>query len=151
LEAWGVAETTNVRVSRFAISPLECCARVAIIVPIQVATMARALMKHSKKSRTKVGLAPQATASVTTVLPANCTIRDIGILHDCLRSAPPDSLLDGSAVQRIDTAGLQLLVAFSQERRMANLPVALQSASAAISDAASLMGLMSALNLPTVS
>lgn len=108
-------------------------------------------MKHSKKSRAKVRRTPRTPAIVTTVLPANCTIRDIGVLHDCLRSAPPDSRLDGSAVQRIDTAGLQLLVAFSRERGTANLPVEWQSVSAAVSDAAGLVGVMSALNLPTAS
>ena len=118
---------------------------------IQVVTMTRALMKHSKKSGSKVRKAARPGGSVVTVLPANCTIRDIGVLHECLRSAPLGSHLDGSAVQRIDTAGLQVLVAFLHERRSASLPVEWQSVSAALSDAASLVGAMSVLQLPRVS
>jgi phospholipid transport system transporter-binding protein len=73
------------------------------------------------------------------------------LLHDCLRAAAPGSQLNGSAVARIDTAGLQLLVAFIRERRAANQPVDWQSVSAAVRDTASLIGVSAALNLPLVS
>jgi len=140
-----------VRVSRFAACLLECLRAGGDNGVHPSGHSTRALMKHSKKSRSKVRKAAAPADSVMTVLPANCTIRDIAVLHDCLRSAPPDSRLDGSAVQRIDTAGLQLLVAFLHERRTANLPVEWQSVSAELSDAASLVGAMSVLHLPGVS
>jgi hypothetical protein len=53
------------------------------------------------------------TADVAVVLPARCTINEIGALQDCLRAAASVAAsLDGTAVQRIDAAGLKLLMQY---------------------------------------
>lgn len=89
-----------------------------------------------------------APGCATVLLPVNCTIGEIGGLHDCLRSAPLGALLDGSAVRRIDSAGVRLLVAHIRERRAARGSVQWKAASAALSDAVAMLGMATAVSLP---
>ena len=91
------------------------------------------------------------TADVAVVLPARCTINEIAALQDCLRAASVAATLDGSAVQRIDTAGLRLLMAFGRERRAAHGQIQWRGASAVLSRAVIALGVANALNLPTAS
>jgi ABC-type transporter Mla MlaB component len=56
--------------------------------------------------------------------------------------------LDVSALQRIDTAGLQLLAAFVRDRRAAGRAVAWGGRAAALEAAAVLLGLNHMLELP---
>ena len=91
------------------------------------------------------------TADVAVVLPARCTINEIAALQDCLRAASVAARLDGSAVQRIDTAGLRLLMAFSRECRAAHGQIQWHGASAVLSHAVITLGVANALNMPTVS
>jgi ABC-type transporter Mla MlaB component len=55
--------------------------------------------------------------------------------------------VDVTALQRIDTAGLQLLAAFVRDRRTAGRMVAWRGRSAALDAAAGLLGLDSMLEL----
>jgi len=91
---------------------------------------------------------PEAAVPAAVLLPADCTLREIGALHQCLRGAAHELPLDGSAVRRIDTAGVQLLVAFMRERKAANRAVRWQAASSALSQTVLSLGLSAALNLP---
>ena len=55
--------------------------------------------------------------------------------------------IDASAVQRVDTASLQVLAAFAQDRRADGLPVEWLDVPACLADAATLLDLTSALGL----
>ena len=56
--------------------------------------------------------------------------------------------VDASAVERIDTAALQVFTAFFQDAASRQMSVQWQSPSAALCRAAGLLGLSSLLNLP---
>ena len=81
-------------------------------------------------------------------LPADCTRSGIGALHDQLRAAGRHDALDGSAVQRIDAAGLRLLLAFMNERRAAGSVIVWRGTSRVLSNAAQELGLTAAMRLP---
>jgi ABC-type transporter Mla MlaB component len=81
-------------------------------------------------------------------LPADCTIRAIAGLHACLRRMPEGAAFDGSAVQRIDRAGMQLLLAFIRERRAARAAVTWSGVLPALLAAARSLGLTTAMKLP---
>ena len=83
-------------------------------------------------------------------MPADCRIADVGELHQQLRGALDASqiVLDGTAVERIDTAALQLLVAFQREAKKHERQVNWLGVSAPLHDAASQLGLAEALTLP---
>ena len=83
-------------------------------------------------------------------LPADCTIHGIGVLHERLRTAGRGDSLDGSTVQRIDAAGLRLLVAFMHERRAAGSTIAWRGISKVLSDAARKRGLVEAIRLSSL-
>jgi phospholipid transport system transporter-binding protein len=91
---------------------------------------------------------PSSVASVA--LPADCTIRAIAGLYSCLRRMPAAAALDGTAVQRIDMAGVQLLLAFIRERRAAHAAVSWKGVSPALLEAARAFGLTTAMKLPAV-
>lgn len=57
-------------------------------------------------------------------------------------------VLDVSALQRIDTAGLQLLAAFVRDRRTAGYRVEWRGRAPALESAAGLLGLRRMLDLP---
>ncbi|MFZ0498434.1 MAG: STAS domain-containing protein, partial [Steroidobacteraceae bacterium] len=61
---------------------------------------------------------------------------------------PEPVTLDVTALQRIDTAGLQLLVAFVRDRRTAGRAVAWHGRASALETAAGLLGLHDMLELP---
>jgi ABC-type transporter Mla MlaB component len=83
-------------------------------------------------------------------MPADCRIADVGELHTQLKGALGGSqiVLDGAAVERIDTAALQLLVVFQHEAKKRERQVQWAGASAPLYDAAGQLGLMEALALP---
>jgi anti-anti-sigma regulatory factor len=82
-------------------------------------------------------------------LPAECTLAGAADLKTNLAplvSHGAPVTLDGSSVQRIDTASLQLLVAFMRDRRANGLPVEWAGQAPAFRDALSLLGLSAALD-----
>ncbi len=83
-------------------------------------------------------------------LPSQPVVRDASALKQSLTAelARQDITLDGTAVTRIDTAGLQLLLAFVIDRRRAGLATRWHSPTSALRDAAELAGLAEALGLP---
>ncbi|GAB2563670.1 STAS domain-containing protein [Dyella jejuensis] len=83
-------------------------------------------------------------------MPADCRIADVSDLHRQLREALDASriVLDGSAVERVDTAALQLLVAFQRDAGTRGCPVSWAGASAPLRDAAVQLGVAQALALP---
>ncbi|HWL64192.1 MAG TPA: STAS domain-containing protein [Steroidobacteraceae bacterium] len=84
-------------------------------------------------------------------LQADCTLRQATSLKSSLLGLKPGAqgaTLDGSAVQRIDTAGLQLLAAFAQGEAKAGRPLAWAGASPVLQDAGRRLGLAAVLSLP---
>ena len=83
-------------------------------------------------------------------IPADCRIAEVGPLHTQLRSVLGASqiVLDGTAVERVDTAALQLLVVFQREAKQRERQVQWAGVSAPLHDAASQLGLVEALALP---
>ncbi len=101
------------------------------------------------ESTLRAGFAPTHRAAGQAVaLPADCTRNGIGALHDQLRTAGRHDVLDGSEVQRIDAAGLRLLLAFMNERRAAGSVIAWRGTSGVLSKAAQELGLTAAMRLP---
>ncbi len=79
-----------------------------------------------------------------TVLGADCTIEHAPALHEQLAKVIAERAcvtLDFSAVQRCDTAGLQLLASFLRERREAGLAVQLTGTSDNFMTTAGVLGL----------
>ncbi len=91
------------------------------------------------------------TASSTLALAAECTVADAGSLKERLASLLDEPLavtLDVTALQRIDTAGLQVITAFVRERTGLGRQVEWQGTAPVLVTAAQLLGLTSLLRLP---
>jgi anti-anti-sigma regulatory factor len=84
-------------------------------------------------------------------LAAECTVADAGSLKSELAKLFDEKVvvLDVSAVQRIDTAGLQVLTAFVLDRMVEDRDVEWRGNAPALTAAARLLGLTSLLRLPT--
>ena len=96
-------------------------------------------------------MAPVHHAGPTVALTSNCSVKDAISIRKSLcefASAPDQVAIDGSAVERIDTAIVQLLVAFVRERLGSDRAVVWQSPSVALLDAARLLGVTDLLTLP---
>ena len=90
--------------------------------------------------------APQHTPQQTgeLVLDSDCTRTAADSLKAALAGlieAPQTVTLDAGAVQRIDTAALQLLAAFARDRRLGGRSIAWRGAAQAIEPAARLLGM----------
>jgi ABC-type transporter Mla MlaB component len=84
-------------------------------------------------------------------LAAECTVAEADALKSQLArrlDEPGTVTMDVTALQRIDTAGLQLLAAFVRDRRTAGRTVLWRGHAAALQAAAGLLGLNSMLELP---
>jgi ABC-type transporter Mla MlaB component len=83
-------------------------------------------------------------------LAAECTVAEADALKAELArrlQEPEPVTVDVSALQRIDTAGLQLLAAFVRDRRTAGRAVAWRGRAPALESAAGLLGLHDMLEL----
>jgi len=85
------------------------------------------------------------------ILACDCTVAEAATLKTQLarRLGESDAVtVDVSALQRIDTAGLQLLAAFVRDRRTAGRAITWRGRAAALEAAAGLLGLHDMLELP---
>jgi ABC-type transporter Mla MlaB component len=92
------------------------------------------------------------TSRDTFALAAECTVADAGSLKAELAKlldAEGDVALDVSAVQRIDTAGLQVLTAFVLDRMVLDRDVEWVGYAPVMTAAATLLGVNAILKLPT--
>lgn len=109
--------------------------------------------RKSKRGRpARVAAVPRGKAARGTplVLQPECTLADATALKEalCARLAHNETVtLDATAVERIDTATLQLLAAFVRDRRLAGRAVMWRGVSEAIVGAAQLLGMVSMLSL----
>jgi len=83
-------------------------------------------------------------------MPADFRIAEVTGMQQQLREALEGSsiVLDGGAVDRVDTAALQLLVVFQHEARKRNSQVTWAAVSEPLQDAASQLSLAQTLALP---
>jgi anti-anti-sigma regulatory factor len=91
-----------------------------------------------------------AAAPAGLRLEASCTLRDsIDMQFQLLAVDFGDSdvLVDGGAVERIDTAGLQMLVSFAKHQASRGKPVRWTAASAELTRGSQLLGLDDLLGL----
>ena len=92
----------------------------------------------------------QETGSGSFAVAAECTVADASSLKSGLAKLLDESgsvTLDISAVQRIDTAGLQVIATFIRERESQGRQVQWQGHSPAVSAAAKLLGLSALIKL----
>ena len=99
-------------------------------------------------------IAPVVVASLDMkiVLAANCSVKDAAALKTTLCAVAKQSAdvtLDVSAVERIDTATMQLLCAFARDRSGRKQGVTWIGVSPAVQDAASLLGVRALLGFET--
>jgi phospholipid transport system transporter-binding protein len=98
-------------------------------------------------SGSKSGAAGRGTPTIR--LPADCRMAELPTLREqCL--ATPSSTLDATAVERVDTAALQLLVAFHRDALARGGKVAWAGVSTPLREAAERLGLAQALALSAV-
>ena len=90
-------------------------------------------------------------ASTTLALAAECTVADADSLKERLAGLldePQPVTLDIGALQRIDTAGMQVITAFVRERAGHGRPVEWQGTAPVLATAAQLLGLTFIFKLP---
>jgi ABC-type transporter Mla MlaB component len=111
---------------------------------IRTSRRGRAAKSPGAGSEAKSGPAAFAIA-------AECTVADASALKSGLAKLLEDSnmvTLDIDAVQRIDTAGLQVIATFVRERESQGRQVQWRGDAPALTAAARLLGLSSTLKLP---
>jgi ABC-type transporter Mla MlaB component len=94
---------------------------------------------------------PAVSGAAAITLAANCSIKEVAALRAQLRAVVDNGepvAIDASAVERIDTATLQLLYAFVRDRLNSDREVTWQGVPAALTDAARLLGVRDLLCLP---
>jgi ABC-type transporter Mla MlaB component len=94
---------------------------------------------------------PPPLVSSTWVLAAECLVSQASSLKESLAGLLDEPLpvtLDATALQRIDTAGLQLITAFVRDRTGQGRTVEWQGTAPVLTTAAQLLGLASVLRLP---
>lgn len=94
---------------------------------------------------------PSVAGEPVVTLGSNCTVKDAVALKQALCAivaTPAAVTLDVRAVERIDTATVQVLCAFVRERLAAALPFNWLGVPQALRDASRLLGVQSLLSLP---
>jgi ABC-type transporter Mla MlaB component len=112
-----------------------------------VAPKRKIAKKVAKPAAGRVAAGRVAVAE-PVALPAECLIASAAELRTTLLSRLSDAAnvrIDASAVQRIDTASLQVLAAFARDRRADGLAIEWLEVPACLTDAAALLDLTTAL------
>ena len=110
----------------------------------------KAARKTGSTRRTVKAVAPKRKTVRPVCLPAECVIASASGLRTTLLKRVSDAgnvQLDASAIQRVDTAGLQMLAAFVRDRRADGLPLEWLGVPACLTEAATLLDLTNALGL----
>lgn len=97
--------------------------------------------------------APAAAATPVLRLETSCTLREASDLHFSMLGIRQDAgpfRIDGSAVERVDTAGLQLLVCFARARAAAGGTIEWTAVSPELARCVSRLGLGDILGLPSI-
>lgn len=116
----------------------------------QVAEIAAEPVIESLETAVGEAAEPVVAGEPIVVLAANCSVKDAAALKSslCAWSNHGDAVtLDVSAVERVDTATMQLLCAFVRDRSGRKQSVAWRGESAALQDAVRLLGVGALLGL----
>ncbi|WP_066919501.1 STAS domain-containing protein [Steroidobacter denitrificans] len=92
-----------------------------------------------------------AASGAHVVLAGHCCVKDAAALKQSLCdfvAEPALVMLDAHAVERIDTAAIQLLCAFARERAGQGYPIAWSGDTAIVREAAAVLGVEPLLSLP---
>lgn len=120
--------------------------------PVIEAPAAESTVAETAVAAPAVPVAQSAAVSGGAIaLAANCSIKEVAALREQLCAVADSSepvAIDASAVERIDTATLQLLYAFVRDRLNSDREVTWQGVPAALTDAARLLGVRDLLCLP---
>lgn len=110
------------------------------------------LLLASAGSHAEVDAGPALVDGILA-LPAQCLLRDASDcrrrLLDCLHAEAV--AIDVAAVERVDTAFMQVLLAFVRSRAGNGGPVAWRNVNAVFAEAVTVLGLRAALRIPDVS
>jgi len=96
-------------------------------------------------------LQAQAPEPAVIKLGAHCSIKGVAALKQSLQAVvdlTDDVVIEADAVERLDTAAVQLLCAFVHQRASLSRKVVWRSGSPALADAARLLGVAALLALP---
>jgi ABC-type transporter Mla MlaB component len=113
--------------------------------------VATRITRRGRAAKTPEAETEHKTAGGMFAVAAECTVADASSLKSDLAKLLDDSgvvTLDIGAVQRIDTAGLQVIATFVRERESLGLEVEWRGTAPALTAAAKLLGLSSLLKLP---
>lgn len=107
-------------------------------------------IKRARNEAPSFEVHPGGAQRVEIGLPADCRmVAQTALLADLLGALDaPATQLDGRAVERVDTAALQLLTLFRREAVARGCAVSWLGASATLREAAGTLGLVKALDLP---
>ena len=108
----------------------------------------KTVRKTGRTTRVAKKAAPKRRTVRPVILPAECVIASAPELRSALLKRLTDAgkvQIDASAVQRINTASLQVLTAFARDRRAGGSPVEWLGVPACLTDAAALLDLTDAL------
>lgn len=114
-------------------------------------TRARAAGSSPLEQPLATAISSAPPVATTIALGANCSVRDAVALKSSLCAVVEiqDSVvLDAAAVERVDTATIQLLCAFARERAAHDRGIVWRDVPAALREAARLLGVQSLLGLP---
>lgn len=106
--------------------------------------------KAAAKATDSVTSAPAPAVDARIALSAECTLRDAPALQALLINtiSPTDTvIIEAGAVQRIDAAALQLLVAFAQREQAAGRRLSWQEPAAELIESSARLGLTEVLGL----
>lgn len=99
----------------------------------------------------KAGAEGGKSVAGRVVLPASCTIKEARALQTHLLEQlelPGPCEIDGGGVQRVDTAGVQLVLAFALDCLERNLPYVWKRRSAPLEEAIRVLGVGALLEYP---
>ncbi|MET0533942.1 MAG: STAS domain-containing protein [Steroidobacter sp.] len=114
---------------------------VAEVIAVEAAIEAPVAQAHVAESDPVV--AEVTMQDPVVVLAANCSVKDAAALKTSLCAVAAQSVavtLDASAVERVDTATMQLLCAFARDRGSRNQSIVWRGKSQALHDAVRLLG-----------
>src|SRR4051812_43664291 len=100
-------------------------------------------MKTTRRKRETSAPPPAKAAAPVVALASNCSVKDAAALKANLQGAEMSEAavtIDITAVERIDTASMQLLCAFVRDRHARNQSVKWRGSSAALDEAVKLLG-----------
>lgn len=119
-------------------------------VPLEGKPESRSEAQASATQTAAASVKKAKVDSVTYTLAANCTVRDSVALQNDLLKLLDDArrvIFDVGAVDRIDTAAMQVLYAFARDRKARGGEVSWQGCTEEFSTAARLLGMKSALGI----